>query len=74
MSGFWLAVLCLHRVSMAFFLGGQIRLAAVARRFGYGSLVALAALLATGVAMATEFSLWDKRTRPSCERSRGDWI
>lgn len=79
MSGFWLAVLYLHLVAMAFFLGGQIMLAAaivpverrspdptrmraIARRFGYGSLVALAALLATGVAMATRLSLWDSGT------------
>lgn len=36
------------------------RLRAVARRFGYGTLVAIAVLLATGVAMATEFQQWDE--------------
>lgn len=35
------------------------RLRAVARRFGYGTLVAIAVLLATGAAMATEFERWD---------------
>lgn len=34
------------------------RLRAVARRFGWGSLAALAVLLATGVAMADHFALW----------------
>ena len=34
------------------------RLRAVARRFGYGTLVAIAVLLATGAAMATEFDSW----------------
>jgi uncharacterized membrane protein len=35
------------------------RLRGVARRFGYGTLVAIAVLLATGAAMATEFDRWD---------------
>jgi len=35
------------------------RLRAVARRFGYATLVAIAILLATGIAMATEFEHWD---------------
>jgi uncharacterized membrane protein len=35
------------------------RLRAVARRFGYGTLVAIAVLLVTGAAMATEFDRWD---------------
>lgn len=35
------------------------RLQAIARRFGIGSLVALAVLLATGIAMANRLSLWD---------------
>ncbi|HEX6116641.1 MAG TPA: hypothetical protein VFY99_06035 [Solirubrobacterales bacterium] len=38
------------------------RLRAIARRFGYGSLVALAVLLATGIAMASHFGLWDDGT------------
>jgi uncharacterized membrane protein len=75
----WTAVLYLHLLAMAFFVGGQLLLAAVvapvlggerdpermravARRFGAGSLIALAVLLATGVAMATHFSLWDSGT------------
>jgi uncharacterized membrane protein len=35
------------------------RLRAVARRFGYGTLVAIAVLIATGAAMASEFERWD---------------
>ena len=38
------------------------RLRGIARRFGYGSLVALAVLLATGVAMASYYGLWDSAT------------
>jgi uncharacterized membrane protein len=38
------------------------RLRAVARRFGYGTLVAIGILLATGSAMATRFHLWDDGT------------
>jgi uncharacterized membrane protein len=38
------------------------RLRAVARRFGWGSLVALAILIATGVAMASHYSLWEVST------------
>jgi uncharacterized membrane protein len=34
------------------------RLRAIARRFGYGTLVAIAVLLATGSAMASRFGLW----------------
>jgi uncharacterized membrane protein len=34
------------------------RLRAIARRFGYGTLVAIAVLLATGSAMAWHFHLW----------------
>ncbi len=34
------------------------RLRAIARRFGFGSLVAIAVLLATGAAMATHERLW----------------
>ncbi len=76
---FWQAVLYLHLVAMAFFLGGQLvialavvpaeraspdrdRLRAIARRCGSGSVVALAVLLATGVAMASHFALWDDGT------------
>jgi len=75
----WQAVLYVHLLAMAFFLGGQLvvglalvpverknpdpeRLRAVARRFGIGSAVALGVLLATGIAMASHFSLWSLDT------------
>jgi putative copper export protein len=38
------------------------RLRAMARRFGYGSLVALAVLVATGVALASHYDLWSSDT------------
>ena len=38
------------------------RLRAVARRFGYGTLVAIGVLLATGSALASHFGLWDDGT------------
>jgi uncharacterized membrane protein len=38
------------------------RLRAIARRFGYGTLVAIALLLATGAAMATHFHRWGDGT------------
>ena len=71
----WLAVRFVHVVAMAFFVGGQLMLASVvvpvlrggdrtqlraaARRFGWGTLVAIAVLVASGAAMATHYSLWD---------------
>jgi uncharacterized membrane protein len=75
----WQGVLYLHLLAMAFFVGGQLliaavvvpvertnpdppRLRAVARRFGIGSLVALLVLLATGIAMASHFHLWESGT------------
>ena len=75
----WNAVLYLHLIAMAFFLGGQLVLAgavvpvlrgehdreqlrAVARRFGWGSLIALGVLIATGAAMASHFDLWQSST------------
>ena len=78
-STFWQAILWLHLVAMAFFLGGQLLLAAavvpalrgdenreqlraVARRFGWGSLVSLAVLIATGSAMAGHLHLWSDGT------------
>src|SRR5262249_14507227 len=71
----WEFVRFLHLLAMAFFVGGQLMLAAVvvpvarrngdrerlraiARRFGYGTLVAIGVLLATGAAMASHFHLW----------------
>jgi uncharacterized membrane protein len=79
MSTAWQAVLYVHLLAMAFFLGGQLvvglalvpverknpdpeRLRAVARQFGIGSAVALGVLLATGIAMASHFSLWSLDT------------
>jgi uncharacterized membrane protein len=78
-STLWQAILFLHLVAMAFFLGGQLLLAAavvpalrgdenrkqlrgVARRFGWGSLVALGVLIATGSAMASHLDLWSDGT------------
>lgn len=76
---FWQAVLYLHLLAMAFFVGGQLvfgiavvpvlrgdqdrtQMRAVARRFGYGSLVALSVLFVTGWAMASHYELWDSST------------
>jgi uncharacterized membrane protein len=39
-----------------------VRLRSIARRFGFGSLVALGVLLATGVAMASHHRLWGSGT------------
>lgn len=79
MNDLWQGVLYLHLLAMAFFVGGQLLLAAavvpversspdpermraIARRFGVGTVVALALLLATGIAMASHFHLWDSGT------------
>jgi uncharacterized membrane protein len=66
-----------HLIAMAFFVGGQLMLAAVvvpvargdrealraiARRFGVGTLIAIAVLLATGAAMAARDDRWDDGT------------
>mgnify|MGYP000863740098 FL=1 len=73
----WDAVVWLHVIAMAFFVGGQLFLAAVvvpveradpnrerlkamARRFGWGTLIAIAVLLARGAAMASHFHLWSE--------------
>jgi uncharacterized membrane protein len=66
----------LHVLAMAFFVGGQMflaavvvpversapdreRLRAIARRFGYGTLVAIGVLLVTGSIMASHYDKWD---------------
>jgi uncharacterized membrane protein len=76
---FWNGVLWLHLIAMAFFVGGQLMLAAIivpvlrgsgdreslraaARRFGIGTLVAVAVLLVTGAAMASHFDKWSHST------------
>jgi uncharacterized membrane protein len=67
----------LHLLAMAVFVGGQLVLAfavvpalrddrpalrAVARRFGWATLAALAVLVVTGAAMASSYSLWNDGT------------
>ena len=76
---FWNGVLWIHLLAMAFFVGGQLMLAAVlvpvlrgaedrdqlraaARRFGIGTLIAVAVLIVTGAAMATHFRRWGDST------------
>jgi uncharacterized membrane protein len=75
----WILVRVLHLLAMAFFVGGQLLLAAavvpverrspdparmraVARRFGWGTLIALAVLLPTGALMAGHFHQWGSGT------------
>ena len=75
MHELWIGIRAIHLIAMAFFVGGQLLLAAVvvpvlrqptdraplraaARRFGWGTLVAIAVLVATGAAMASHFHDW----------------
>lgn len=72
---FWNFVLWLHLLGMAFFVGGQLMLAAIvvpvlrgghdreplraaARRFGFGTLGALALQVLTGAALASHLHKW----------------
>jgi uncharacterized membrane protein len=77
-SHVWFTIRWLHVLAMAFFVGGQMMLAAVivpvgrstdreslrliARRFGYATLIALGVLIATGMAMAFHLHLWGNGT------------
>jgi uncharacterized membrane protein len=70
----WLAIRWLHVLAMALFVGGQLLLVvavipalrgshrealrAIARRFGWASLAALAVLIATGSALASHDMRW----------------
>jgi putative copper export protein len=69
----WTLIRFLHLVAIAFFVGGQLLLVvavapvlrndeatmrSVAKRFGLGSGVALAVVIATGAAMASHYGLW----------------
>ena len=80
----WTFIRFLHLVGVAFFVGGQLLLVAVtpvlrtalddatmravAKRFGIGSVVALAVLVATGAAMASHYGVWD---RPALQAKLG---
>lgn len=74
MHELWIGIRFLHLLAMAFFVGGQLFLAAavvpalrggdreglrrIARSFGWGTLVAIAVLAATGAAMASHYDVW----------------
>lgn len=71
----WAVVLFFHLLGIAFFVGGQLMLAivvvpalrgqdaalmrAAAKRFGIASVAALVLIVATGVAMASHYQLWE---------------
>jgi uncharacterized membrane protein len=75
---FWTTIRSIHLLAMAFFVGGQLLLAfavvpvirssggdqlrLVARRFGYGTLVAIGVLLATGAMLAGQYGRWNDPT------------
>ena len=76
---FWDGVLWLHLLGMAFFVGGQLMLAAIvvpvlrgfedraplraaARRFGIGTLIAIAVQVVTGAALAGHLHRWSDST------------
>jgi uncharacterized membrane protein len=76
---FWNFVLGVHLLGMAFFVGGQLMLAAIvvpvlragpdpqplrqaARRFGFGTLIALPVQIITGAAMASHNHQWSDST------------
>ena len=42
--------------------GDRARLQAIARRFGFGTLIAIAVLIGTGIPMASRFDQWDNVT------------
>jgi uncharacterized membrane protein len=42
--------------------GDRDRLRAIARRFGWGTLAAISVLVATGIALASQFGQWDSAT------------
>jgi putative copper export protein len=68
----WVIMRAIHLLAMAFFVGGQLMLAAtivpvlkgndamvpVARRFAWGSLIALLVLILTGAYMASHYHEW----------------
>lgn len=70
----WLAIRFLHLIALALFVGGQLflvvavvpamggeengRMRSIARHFGVATLVALAVLVATGIAMADHYARW----------------